>query len=219
LNTQEQGQALLALSVFFNTRMGGQQPGAGVAVVNGVEHAFEGSLTLDLDLGMAEAVHVRADRVVYGYLDVSGHRTDLTGEEIKGLRVSRRVIDMETGEAPTAFRRGGLYEVVLEGKADRAVENLLLTDMLPAGFEAENPRLGGGRVVTEGVLRPDRLEIRDDRVLLFRTAPVKRKFCFAYRMRAVFPGEYAQPPLVAESLYEPGARCRVEGGKRIVVEK
>ena len=82
------------------------------------------------------------------------------------------------------------------------VDNVVLTDILPAGFEVENPRL------TEVADMPwlknqsmaEHQDIRDDRVNLFTTATPSIKE-FYYTVRAVTKGRFVLGPVSADAMY------------------
>ena len=104
------------------------------------------------------------------------------------------------------LRQGRVYQVVIEGRAPEACENLLVTDVLPGGLEIEAAR------DREGTLEPDRIEPRDDRVLFFRTQPLQGAFRQTYLVRAVTVGRFHVPPVRAELLYAPAVHGRSSGG-------
>lgn len=219
LNTQEQGQALLALARYHDAHATRDRTVQAVVAAAGKRFRLDpGSpLVFPLEEGCTE-IEILCEGRLYGLLEVSGFRIDSTGDRIPDLTLARSILDTETGKPVKTFRQGGVYEVVLKGRAGRTLENLLVTDVVPGGFEIENPRLGA--TTSRRFLRrqPDHLEIRDDRVLLFASRPVRGKFTYAYRMRAVFPGVFRQHPFVAETLYEAGVRTRDGGGGRVKIE-
>ncbi|MCC6143008.1 MAG: hypothetical protein IT368_04275, partial [Candidatus Hydrogenedentes bacterium] len=117
-----------------------------------------------------------------------------------------------------AYSQGAMYVVGLRldaGQVSR--ENLVVADLLPAGFEIENPRLEqealAGMESEEG-LTPAHLEIRDDRlVVAFDEVPSGVQW-FYYAVRAVTPGAFQQPAVTAECMYDP--RIRAASGVREV---
>jgi len=109
------------------------------------------------------------------------------------------------------FRQSDRMVVVLKVTEPEAkYGRLLLVDMLPAGFEIDNPAL-----VESGSLEgfswlkrevePVATEYRDDRfVAAFeRGSGGAAEFSVAYVVRAVAPGRYVQPPAVIEDMYRP----------------
>ena len=118
-----------------------------------------------------------------------------------GIDITRRIV------APKGpLRQGRVYSVVIEGRVPAGCENLLVTDLLPGGLEIEAAR------DREGTLEPDRVEPRDDRVLFFRTQPLKGEFRQTYLVRAVTVGRFRVPPVRAELLYAPSVHGRSSGG-------
>jgi uncharacterized protein YfaS (alpha-2-macroglobulin family) len=95
---------------------------------------------------------------------------------------------------------------------------VLVTDLLPAGFEIDNPHLVssadlgnfGWLARTEAA----HLEFRDDRfVAAFnREAGSDRSVTVAYVVRAVTPGVYAHPAASVEDMYRPQFSARTATG-------
>ena len=139
---------------------------------------------------------------------VEGYPPDAqpVGSVERGLKIERRI---EGGP----FRQGRVYRVVLTGTVPRGTQNLLLTDLLPGGFEIESAR------EQEGSLEPDRVEPRDDRVLFFRTASLDGEFRQTYLVRAVTVGRFACAPVRAELLYDPQLHASFRGQKTIEISR
>jgi uncharacterized protein YfaS (alpha-2-macroglobulin family) len=97
---------------------------------------------------------------------------------------------------------------------------LLLVDHLPAGFKIENPRLGpqaGGPQLPwfASLGQPTHVEYRDDRFVAAYELDGRQAalLSIAYVMRAVTPGDYAQPPATVEDMYRPDRFARTESGR------
>ena len=209
LTTQSQSQAVRALSALHLRNLGARQPVRGSVFVDGVEHAVDGRTVITIPANAVGDIRCALNHSAQALLEVRGIRVDDAPTDTSGaLRVVRSLIDVETGEAPTAVRRGGVYDVVLEVNAAQRTRNLLVTDLLPAGLEAEAPRYLAGTVRAKDVKTPDHVDVRDDRVLLHIDGPVSGAFQLRYRTHATFPGRYAAPAPVIEALYEPGSAVR-----------
>lgn len=97
------------------------------------------------------------------------------------------------------------------------IENVAITDMLPAGFEVENPRLteSSQYAFMANASHPNYVDFRDDRVNIYvnlnRNAQV-----FYYAVRAVSCGEFAYAPITAEAMYNPDFYSASGGGQLIV---
>ena len=135
-----------------------------------------------------------------------------------GLRMKREIREVESGELAQSFKKGQIYEVTLSGVAEDYLENFLVTDTLPGGFEIERDRTRQG-LSSRKDLHIDRLELRDDRILFFHSGRIRGKFQLHYRMRAVFPGRYQRGALTAESLYDPGKLSRSDGGGKVRIDR
>lgn len=94
------------------------------------------------------------------------------------------------------------------------VDNVVLTDILPAGLEIENPRLVGDRDMTwiKDAAEPDYLDIRDDRIHYFVSATTKPKHYY-YLARAVTQGGFIQGSVSADAMYNPFFRSYWGGGR------
>jgi hypothetical protein len=93
--------------------------------------------------------------------------------------------------------------ISLENAYSTEVDNIVVTDMLPAGFEIENPRTKEipGMDWIKNASTPKALDVRDDRINFFvdlnRYEPQK----YYYAVRAVSPGIYKMGPISADAMY------------------
>lgn len=97
---------------------------------------------------------------------------------------------------------------------------LMLTDLLPAGFEIENPRLltdatAGLPLVQRGAA-PEYTEFRDDRFAaawpLVSERPGTQRMV-SYVVRAVSPGTFVAPPAEVSDMYQPQYLARTGTGR------
>ncbi len=101
------------------------------------------------------------------------------------------------------------------------IENIAVVDPLPGGLEVENPELAtavkpGVAAESDGVA--DRVEFRDDRVIIFSAAQAKGR-TFRYVLRVVALGRFAIPPIEASCMYDPGIVSRSGGGGVLDVQR
>ena len=92
--------------------------------------------------------------------------------------------------------------ISLEKSFSTPIENVVLTDLLPAGFEIENPRtkeIPGMDWIKDGAT-PTALDVRDDRIHFFVDA-ISNKQTYYYAVRAVSPGNYKMGPVNADAMY------------------
>lgn len=115
-----------------------------------------------------------------------------------------------------------LYTTVhLTNRTRKTIDNVALVDRVPAGWEIENPRIGGRGLPDWLELdtrwKADHLNVRDDRVEVFGSIEPGRTVSFSYAVRAVTAGSFAVPPVEAEAMYDPRLWAR-ESGQTVVVE-
>ena len=126
-------------------------------------------------------------------------------EEDNYLKVRKRFYD-RTGKLLTGntFKQNDLViiNITLERSYSTDIENVVITDLLPAGFEIENPRTkeipGMEWIKDAATLRS--LDVRDDRIHFFVDADQAKKN-FYYAVRAVSPGIYKMGPVSADAMY------------------
>ncbi len=92
--------------------------------------------------------------------------------------------------------------ISLERSFSTSVENVVITDLLPAGFEIENPRTKEipGMDWIKDASTPTALDVRDDRIHFFVDAH-NNKQTYYYAVRAVSPGNYKMGPVSADAMY------------------
>ncbi|MGY6709767.1 MAG: alpha-2-macroglobulin family protein [Rhizobiaceae bacterium] len=95
---------------------------------------------------------------------------------------------------------------------------VVMTDLLPAGFEIDNPRLVGSADLANfewlGDANAAHVEFRYDRftAAFERTENSPREHLAAYVVRAVTPGVYAHPAAIVEDMYRPQLSARTATG-------
>ena len=157
----------------------------------------------------------------YYYWSAFGIQRDSFIEEYeRELQVQRRYFNKDGESLTGTFVHGDLIVAEITVKALTAnLENVVVVDMLPTGFEIENPRLesraGIPWLKAQG-FKPDYLDIRDDRLIFFGTFPRQRERKFYYALRAVTQGEFTLPPIAAEAMYDP-TKSAVAGSMDIKV--
>ena len=141
-----------------------------------------------------------------------------------GYRVSRRYVDPASGEAvdPARVAQGRVLLAVIEGESTRRAEGqqVLVVDLLPAGFEIENAALGGAAaeppVFVGALADADFTAARDDRYVAALVIDGEQPFRLAYLVRAVTPGQFALPGVQVEDMYAPRFRAIGPAGRVVV---
>ena len=232
LNTQENVFSFLALGKIA------KQSNSGVATamlsVDGKTIASTQGETITADLTAyleKEAkIKVKGAGNYYYFLEQSGVSADgRITEEDKYLKVRRAYFTRDGKEITNnTFKQNDLIVVRISIEAQYAttIENVAITDMLPAGFEIENMRLGqmppvkwireiadaeskknrseddGDESETVKYKQPfDYVDIRDDRMNMFTSVGQVKKN-FYYMVRAVSPGVFQLGPVQADAMYD-----------------
>jgi len=95
----------------------------------------------------------------------------------------------------------------LTNQTARKLDNLWLTDAIPAGWEIENPRLGRGSLPEwasdEALWELDYMEVKDDAYKAFGTLESGETGTVVYAARAVTAGKFALRSASAEAMYDP----------------
>ena len=155
----------------------------------------------------------------YASIEVAGIPQKPPGEDRRQVGVVRDwFLTDGTPWKGGALEEGQVLVARLTVQAQEAMPDALVTDLLPAGLEAENLNLGDAAqwdgVSIEGVALADRAgqadlrheEYRDDRYVAALALGQGATARLYYLVRAVTPGTYTVPPPQAEDMYRPTLR-------------
>ena len=142
-----------------------------------------------------------------------------------GFTITRAYYNLDGTEANISEApQNERFVVVLKATELNAwPSRVLVTDLLPAGFEIDNPRLVGSAELANfdwlGQTDAAHTEFRNDRfVAAFdRTQGSSRDMVMAYVVRAVTPGVYVHPAASVEDMYRPQFSARTASGLMEVV--
>ncbi|WP_246710720.1 alpha-2-macroglobulin family protein [Mesorhizobium sp. RMAD-H1] len=137
-----------------------------------------------------------------------------------GFAIDRRYYTLDGNEISVMeARQNERYVVVLKVTENNAwTSRVLVTDLLPAGFQIDNPSLVSSADLKNfewlGQTDTAHSEFRYDRfVAAFNgDASSPREFTVAYVVRAVTPGTYAHPAASVEDMYRPELSARTATG-------
>ncbi|ELC7278994.1 alpha-2-macroglobulin family protein [Aeromonas veronii] len=150
----------------------------------------------------------------------------------KGMSVTRSWFNSDGQPLdPAKVKVGDLVVVRLNVSSESAVPDALLVEMVPAGFELENPALGNSIKLEELSIegKPawqsewnDYLkhqEFRDDRYTAALDLSEGSNQQLVYLMRAVTPGRYQVPPTQVEDMYRPELRAVGEDIHEVIISE
>ncbi len=155
-------------------------------------------------------VHVEGTGVAFWRWESEGVPEAGHAPEVdKGLRVRRAFLGTD-GKAIEArsIVQGEVVVVELTVESDAAYRNCVVKDLLPSGFEVENPRLADRGGSVGRWMGCDYAEYLDDRVSIVFTASPGQPRSFRYAMRAVTPGTFVMAPSEASCMYDPRPMSR-----------
>ncbi|MDJ1633456.1 hypothetical protein A6U88_09010 [Agrobacterium sp. B131/95] len=137
-----------------------------------------------------------------------------------GFTIERKYYTLDGEEANvTQAQQNERYVVVLHiTGANSWTSRILVTDLLPAGFEIDNPSIVNSAQLSNfdwlSEVQPAHVEFRNDRfVAAFDESWGSRDLSLAYVVRAVTPGTYDHPAASVEDMYRPQFSARTAMGR------
>ena len=142
-----------------------------------------------------------------------------------GFNIERTYYTLDGKEANVSqAKQNERYVVVLKvTENNNWPSRVLITDLLPAGFEIDNPGLVNSASLSNfdwiGEVEAAHTEFRSDRfVAAFdRATGDNGEITLAYVVRAVTPGTYDHPAASVEDMYRPQFSARTATGRMEVV--
>ncbi|MGL1885847.1 MAG: MG2 domain-containing protein [Reichenbachiella sp.] len=89
-------------------------------------------------------------------------------------------------------------------------EELALTQIFPSGWEILNTRLDGTDQYAAGD-KPEYLDIRDDRVMMYFDLKANERKTFEVKLNASYKGNYYLPAVALEAMYDDGINANTAG--------
>jgi hypothetical protein len=206
-STQDNAFTLLAFGKA--ARMASATKVEGTISVGGKELSYKGgNQKFDIaPFGKPLTVSMAGNGRVYYSIVTEGIRKDgAVRIEDKGLRIRREYFDRSGTQINLSSVRQNdllIVRLTLSSSVDR-LENIAISDLLPAGFEIENPRLTAtaNYPFVRNSATPEYMDVRDDRMNLYTSIiGGTREKEFYYMVRAVTPGVFQHAPVVAEAMY------------------
>ncbi|XZF12729.1 alpha-2-macroglobulin family protein [Chitinophagaceae bacterium MMS25-I14] len=208
LSTQERSFGLLALGKI--ARQANKTTGTAAVFAGGKSIGTANGQNIFADLkaylNKPVQVQVKGTGTYYYFWEAKGITADGSyKDEDSYLKVRRSYFDRSgTPINANTFRQNDLVVIRLSLSAqyNGRIDNIAITDMLPAGFEIENTRLTEMPELNwiKNETKAEYMDIRDDRINMF-TSITDSVQNFYYMVRAVSPGTYRQGPVQADAMY------------------
>jgi len=208
LSTQERAFGLLALGKMARESAGNNAT-AVIKIGEKVIGNFTGkTLTLDTKqlIGNDLIINTSGKGKLYYFIQTEGiSATGNFKEEDNYIKVRKQFFDRNGNQITgNSFKQNDLIVVgiSIEKSYSSRIENIVITDMLPAGFEIENPRIKEipGMNWIKNDSYPIHRDMRDDRINLFIDLNQPRQ-TYYYAVRAVSLGVYKMGPIMADAMY------------------
>ncbi|MBC7891768.1 MAG: alpha-2-macroglobulin family protein [Sphingobacteriaceae bacterium] len=222
LNTQETAFATLALGKL--ARRAAQSTATATLLRGGKQvGSFDGKDLVLKNVAFPLSLKSAGRGTLYYFAEAEGlgSGANAVPEADNVLRVRRTFLTRDGQPLTEArFKQNQLVVVKLtvESVGGLTVDNVVVTDLLPAGLEVDNPRLTAERELTwvKDQSTPEHFDLRDDRIHFFTTVSGKPQ-TFYYQARAVSRGSFVLGPASADAMYRGDYRS-YSGAGRVVVE-
>jgi uncharacterized protein YfaS (alpha-2-macroglobulin family) len=228
MNTQEKVFSLMALGKIAkqsNESVIAVQVNSGEKKLTNYSEGIATFKTNQIVDGKVE-VAVQGEGILYYFWETEGISKDGKYiEEDKYLKIRKTFYNRYGNEiSGNTFKINDLVVVKLAVSSayNKTIENVAITDILPACFEIENPRTDEipGTDWIKSQTRPDYIDIRDDRINLFddiRTYSNNRTNDYYYVVRVVSKGTFKMGPASADAMYN-GEYHSYHGGGTVIVK-
>jgi uncharacterized protein YfaS (alpha-2-macroglobulin family) len=191
--------------------------------LNGVRHqgGFAQQLTGSTLKGSPLTVVNSSDTPVQAVVTTLASPIDALPAGGEGFHIERRYYDLQSQEMSLSDVRQNQRVVVVLSIEEKNnwPSQLMVSSPLAAGFEIDNPRLVASAELPAlpwlDAIEPAHSEYLDDRfnVAFTRQGYENRTFNVAYVMRAITPGNYAQPAATVEDMYRPQLSARTAASR------
>lgn len=205
LNTQEAAFAFLSLGKLARQNASNTATAtlsAGNQVLGAMQDAFLSVKRVPTNLPLT--VSAKGSGTVYYFAQTEGVPGDgKINEEDNGLIVRREFLNRD-GKPIHEIRQNDLIvvKITLASTNGLDINNVVVTDLLPAGIEVENPRLTEARDMPwiKNSTQPDHFDLRDDRINFYTKATGAQR-TFYYQARAISKGRFVLGPVSADAMY------------------
>lgn len=155
--------------------------------------------------------------LMYYYLTIEGIMKNIIADYDRNIKVRREYIDYKTRQPVSLSNatQGQILfcKITLTAPA-QTVNNIAITNLLPACVEIENPRLpevNRAMFPSDKLMTVRNLDIRDDRLYLFTDMPSGQTKEYYFMVRVTNRGTFSMPAISAEAMYAPSDYASLSG--------
>jgi len=210
LSTQEEAFALIALGKLSENAL--KSTATASIWINGMQVGSLGANDVNFkvkeDISNKKVeVRTTGSGYVYYYYETQGIPAgNKFKEEDNYMKVRKTFYNTQGNEITDMhFKENQLIvvKVSVSSLDNNNISNVAITDVIPACFEIENPRLNPEREFAwiKDKAEPDFMDIRDDRVTYFTDVTAKTQDYY-YLVRVVAKGKYVMGPVAADAMYD-----------------
>lgn len=151
---------------------------------------------LDLKTKMSiEKLSLDIDKDLWSFLNVNLSAFPKVSKSYNnGLQISKKLLDLEGNEIQSV-KNGSEALVEIKVQADRNIEDAVIIDLLPGGFDIVFDYNGDSSM---DVSFADK---REDRIIIYTKIKTQTD-TFRYKIKAVSPGRFSLPPVYVENMYK-----------------
>jgi len=223
-STQDRSFAFLALGkaaklgAFYNMVVDVYADGKKVGAYNGKD------VTLKINPA-AKSITLQGSKqgTVYYFYNIRGVKKGNIKQFDSKIKIRRSYYDFRTGDPiiNNHFYQGQLLVCRIDMTGGEvSADNVVISDLLPSGFEIDNPRLSETPQLSKdykSTMNIQYMDIRDDRMILFTKSKRFTKDTFYYLIRVVNKGKFVLPVISAEAMYD-GEISSVNGAGIVYVK-
>lgn len=231
LSTQENAAVFLALNTLGLNESSNWQ--ASMKTATGTKQLNQANRERNLSAAdFSEEIQLTndADIALYQSLNLRGEPNSYQASSNNVLSIERQFYHLDGRPAQLGkLASGELLLVHLSLNASENVQDALVVDMLPAGFELENQNLAQSSVLLSDVsafadwgnsMRNGDIQMQsflDDRYVAALSVNKRSNTHLLYLVRAVTPGEYQLPAVQVQSMYQPAWQAEHGGGQSVKI--
>jgi len=233
LSTQTSAYCLLSLGKYVKKFAGGNEELIGeITLPGGTRVKFDTekpSYSLPIEEGFGGDVKVKLTSSAMAYITMTWRGApmeDTVATMSSNLKLSRIFLTEDGFNLPiNNVKQGETFWCLFSVKnlTDYTIEEIALSQILPAGWEIENTRLSGesypewARKYSLG--QEEYLDLRDDRANWFFNLNRSRNLDFLLKLNAVTVGEYHLTATEVAAMYNDRFKARIAGKDVSVLEK